>query len=149
MCINNGCRSAFSSTCVLTSVLHGSSGITPTGPSFKWGWPPRLTGLGCLILCFSTVNADKEVFIPPYFFFLKKVLLAVQINQRSYKFLDNSVPPPPKNRASCRPLLNSGSTRAITITNSATSTLQQLQQQRWYNWVTSELTQRRTGLLLW
>lgn len=46
--------------CVFTSVLHGPSRITSTGSSFKWGWPPRFTGLGRLILSFSTGNIEKH-----------------------------------------------------------------------------------------
>lgn len=46
--------------CVFTSVLHGPPRITSTGSSFKWGRPPRFTGLGRLILGFSTGNIEKH-----------------------------------------------------------------------------------------
>lgn len=43
----------------ITSVLHGSSGITPTWSPLKGCWPPRFTGFRCLILRLSTVHINK------------------------------------------------------------------------------------------
>lgn len=47
---------------VFTSVMHGSSGVTSTGPSLKGGWAPCFIGLRCLILRLSTshTNAYKH-----------------------------------------------------------------------------------------
>lgn len=45
---------------LVTSVLHGSSGVTSTGPSLKGGRPSCFVGLGRLILRLSTGHRQTQ-----------------------------------------------------------------------------------------
>lgn len=44
----------------LTSVLHGSPGVSSTGPSLKGGRAPGFVGLGGLVLRLSTGTRSTE-----------------------------------------------------------------------------------------